>query len=216
MVVKSILAVPADLYDGAGVLDCNPERAALVEELRASQDFDCGTRGLSAEETARDFVAAGYGAVHIVGAQRDVPACKWLRAACEAAGLRATSELRSVEREAPAWQVSMRDVAPENWLVACQLACEQHGASKVRLAPPAGFEPQELGHRPSPLSFALENRWRDALLEVVAACWPESYYRVLTLLGAHEFGVNPIEDMYRGFGLRERNAELLANIVEPA
>ena len=225
MVLSStFLALAPDLYDGAGVVLCNPERTALLAQLRATLpkgSFDAGERGETAAETAARLAGAGVLGLRILAGPRDQRAARILHDAC----VQATSDVDVDVRMAapPTGSAIVLRVPQANprrkldgWLERCRTACAEHGSQNVRIAPArlTAVPPCPRRRSPLPADLGLEDpEWRSALLALVAECWPRSLPPFLASLGAHDLGANLLEDVYAGLGLRERNAELLANIV---
>jgi len=89
------------------------------------------------------------------------------------------------------------------------------GAERVRLAfEPRAGEPGRLGGAAWAARYGLEDaRLRADLVELVDRALPQHLGLVHTALGYWEIGVDPLEEMYAGNALPDRNAELLANIV---
>ncbi len=224
VVKKKFVAMAPDLHEGAGVLLCNPERTAVLAQLRAENAhgcFDDGGSGHTALETAARIMGSGFAAVRIVAGPRDQRAARILQEACIGAGLDAT-----VDVVLPAPLAGTESVlhVPETaqgnelltWLARCRAACRQLGCHRVRIAPrPLPAIPACPGRRsPLPGLDLDEPEWRAALVALVAECWPRNLLPFLAVLGAHDLGSNLLEDVYAGLGLRERNAELLVNIVD--
>jgi hypothetical protein len=227
-VSSRFLALAPDLSDGAGVVLCNPERTALLAQLRATLpagSFDAGERGETASETAARLAGAGVLGLRILAGPRDQRAARILRDAC-AATLDIDIDVEvAAPTTAPATgstivlRVPQADSRGEldEWLERCRTACAKHGSQNVRIAPaPLTTVPPCPGRRsPLPKDLGLEDpEWRGALVALVAECWPRSMPPFLACLGAHDLGANQLEDVYAGLGLRERNAELLVNIVD--
>ena len=212
MVVKEeMTAVPADLYDGAGVMVCNPERAQLVARLRdegvaSAGKVDFGDSGQSAVETVAEW---GVTHARILSGPRDDRAAKILLAACEARGIDAVvvavpddgvddDEIVRVDLEDP---------------MACFAELARPGRNG-RLAP--ARVPPSTPARRSPIPAGIpweDSAWHRALLDHAAANFPLRYCALVVQLGLCALGANPIEDAYAGNGLRDRNRELLVNIV---
>ncbi len=90
VVSQGFLTLAPDLYDGAGVLLCNLERASLLAQLRAAHpegSFDDGEGGYTATETASRIASSGVRAVCILAGPRDQRAARILHDACTKAGL---------------------------------------------------------------------------------------------------------------------------------
>ncbi len=54
---------------------------------------------------------------------------------------------------------------------------------------------------------------REALLELVRGCLPRWLSLLHTVIGLYEIGTDPLEEMYAGNSLADRNAQLIENIV---
>lgn len=54
---------------------------------------------------------------------------------------------------------------------------------------------------------------RGALLELVRGCLPQWFGLLHTVIGLYEIGTDPLEEMYAGNSLPDRNAQLIENIV---
>lgn len=228
MVNRRFVVLAPDLHDGAGVVLCNPERRLLLAQLRAEyeeESFDDGEGGCTAMETASRIAGAGACAVSILAGPRDQRAARILHEACVGAGLDAAMD---VVFPVPMAATSGTDAILRipavrrgdqlrRWIDGCRAACNEHGNRRVRLAPrPLEAVPSYPSRRaPLPADLDLDDpEWRAALITLVAECWPRNLPPFLAVLGACDLGSNPLEDAYAGLGLRERNAELLVNIVD--
>lgn len=211
VVVAGNIVVVADLHDGAGVIACNPERDALVARLRREAPvdvFDFGDDGKSAAETA---AAWDGGPLRIVGGPRDGRAVDLLVAACAARGIDTTAESLPDSQDDDGAMVRVDAADP----MACFAELQRRGG-RARLAPARTAE-RSPALRRSPLPSGMpwgDPDWRAALLGHVAALAPLRYHALVAQIGLHDLGANPIEDAYAGNGIRDRNRELLVNIVE--
>jgi hypothetical protein len=233
-VVSALHAVPPDLYDGAGVVHCNPERTRLVSQLRtalAPDAFDDGLSGESAEESATRFARRGTRSVVIFSGPRDLRGASILEAACRAVSLEVTVERTStngthhefperVGTSGARWiEIPLDAGAREAFLRTFWEWRSQLGVGNLRLTPPpvTSFPSEPNRRSPLPAGLGLDDpEWRKDLLSLVAEHFPRRYPAFLCAVGAHDLGANPAEDYYAGLGLRERNAELLVNIVDPS
>jgi hypothetical protein len=213
VVRREFVALAPDLYDGAGVVLCNPERACLLAEHP-----DDGTHGLTAAQTASQISRSGVHNVTVLAGPRDQRGARILHDACLAVGLDAHVEV-VLPAPLPANKLllTVPELRTDAWFQLCRDTCREHGSENVRIAPrPLTAVPPCPGRRsPLPVDLHLEEpEWRAAFLDLVAECWPRNLAPFLAAVGAADLGSNPLEDVYAGLGLREHNAELLANIVD--
>ncbi|MEE2888286.1 MAG: hypothetical protein VX951_12720 [Planctomycetota bacterium] len=234
MVRQPFSAVPPDLHDGAGVILCNPEHATLLSQMCAGvdpQSWHDGQSGETAAESAERFARQGVHDLRILTGPRDQRGAEILQAACQQAGLSAeihhtssdgTSDLfPAVEIPVSTAPVVLRFPVEEErhaeFLDQCRELCRTHGPENLRLAPPLLMQTPPRPERRSPLPQGLglhDAEWRTALVSLVTECWPRSLLPFLATVGIHDLGANPLENCYAGLGLRERNADLLVNIVD--
>jgi hypothetical protein len=235
VVVSEFHAVPPDLHDGAGVVFCNPERTRLLAQMRAEfavDEWDDGSSGESAAESARRFSRTGARSVKIFVGPRDLRGAAILHAACLAEGLLVEYQRteangtvaglpeKMARKGATKWiNLPSRDEDCEAFLHTFAEWCSSRGVSSLRITPPPLAEFPATPQRRSPLPAGLgldAPEWRKGFLWLVAQQFPRAYPAFLVSVGAHEFSTNPVEDFYAGLGLRERNAELLVNIAGPS
>lgn len=213
--------VPPDLHETAGFLASNPERDRLVAQLArhvAPEDWiapvdDAAGIAKRCRHRARLAVAVG---------PRDQRAARILAAAlaaegveCEILRTRIDGALGLLpeppEEPAPALVVETK----REWLDRCRELYAKDRSLRVAPRPFSSWPEPPRARSPLPRGLGIEDlAWRARLLALVAELWPRSHPRLLAALGAHDLGSNLREDVYAGLGLRERNADLLVNIVE--
>lgn len=222
------IVVP-DLHDTAGIFAPEAARWGLVAEYGPP-------RPETAPETARRLASQGMGRVRVHGGSNDSRACAVLVRALLRVGLRAEVQLHAGDPGADLSSQSA-DLArsrglhvlhidetmragPQAWpelAKACERALQLEGAQAVRLQiPTLRRVAEESGRRASPLAESLglqAGAWRDFLLELIATGWPLRQAAWVSLLQADALAINPIENVYAGQHLRDRNRDLMVNIL---
>lgn len=108
------------------------------------------------------------------------------------------------------------DAATMDWLTRCDEIIEQAGPGRFRLSLVSPHAPPSRamgGATWAPRYGLLSGAFRKFLSQLLRRHFPEKLALYRTVLGFLETGVDPLEEMYAGCGLLERNRELIENIV---
>jgi hypothetical protein len=106
--------------------------------------------------------------------------------------------------------------AQDRCLALCKEIIREAGAHRFRLALEAGASqgPEKCGGAPWAIRYGLPSSWhRDFLRALVSEMLPEKASLLHTVIGFYEVGSDPLEEMYAGNGIADRNQELIENIV---
>jgi hypothetical protein len=211
--------VVPDLHDAAGLLAPDAARERLLAEFGSP-------RPETATATAHRLAKEGVSPIVIHGGRNDMRACRVLSAELARSGLRTRIELAQQQVDNTPLShhgICIVDVqsfeaqALKKFADDCRRNVERFGPSKVLIRTPGLTEPEEsLGMRASPIpaSSRLELRpWRKLLTALVAECWSTRIAAWTSLLQADALAVNSIENVYAGQSLRDRNRDLLVNIL---
>ncbi len=212
-----IVAVPADLHESAGLVAVDRARARALElaARRASESagraLEAGASGETAVELVRRWQDAGAVRVEIVEAVGHRRAAVILEAAAREVGLE-VDRLRvapSLESEPGFWpqypDTAFVERLPRGGAALDPLAVGESDRLPSPLPPAL--------HHGDPLVEADGTRWLDLLGAWVARCHPLRVAQWSALVRAHRSLVAPREAVYAGRSLRDRNAELLVNIL---
>lgn len=115
-----------------------------------------------------------------------------------------------------AFSLAEADEAKPDWLNRCDEIIEQTGPERFRLSPASQHAPPSRatgGATWAPRYGLLSTAFRKFLSELLRRHFPERLALYHAVLGFLETGVDPLEEMYAGCGLLERNQELIENIV---
>lgn len=115
----------------------------------------------------------------------------------------------------PAGEHEMKNVRTD-WLQGSSEFIERTGVDRCRLvcATAHSLPQTRCGGAPWAVRYGIDHpSLRGALLELVSGCLPEWLGLLHTVIGLYETCADPLEEMYAGNGLADRNAELIENIV---
>lgn len=211
MVTRAVL-VPPDLHLSAGVVVRDRLREGCIAQAQrlrvAGAWVDLGDRGETAQQTALRVREAGVGAVELLVPATHRRAARLLRDALLQIGLDVTETLVDRVEAGVAEELWFPRMPDSGWFAQWQPLMT------------LGYGPQApervADERASPFSPAVhlgDDDWLDALTARVAILQPRAVAEWTTLRHAHDACVHPLEAIYAGLHLRERNAELLVNIL---
>lgn len=214
--VRRAVLVPAALHRSAGLVARDLLHEATLRRARARHDeapaderwFDDGRSGQTAAQVARRVAAFAPDEVELLVAGTHARAGEVLAAALRQVTAHVAVTFVDTDGDYlpdpaqvplspdPAWLATRRDAAP--WAL-----------------PPRTPRSLDLG-RASPLPPALhaaDASWLARLCRWITEHRPHALAEWRCLLHAHDAGVDPVEAVYAGMHLRDRNADLLVNIL---
>lgn len=226
------VVLPPDLGLLCTLFAPDPRRAALEAELAAAVaaergaggavTFDAGESGECAAATAARLVRAGVVRAEVHGAPCDAVAADVLAAALSAAGIEVAGPLlRAAPVLAPAtafrWLGDSGLAAPPEALErALAAAVAARGSAAVRLLPRCSGEPGAFVRDGAAWGWRYgfdDAAARTFLAGAVERSLPRHRAELEYALILFQMAVDPLEEMYAGNGIADRNRELLVNIV---
>ena len=198
------IVVP-DLHDTAGIFSTEARRESLVATYGPPIPE-------TAPETADRLAEASVLAVCIHGASNDTRACRILSAQIRANGVEVSTAIHPESDEGPAHREPWDAFAQR-----CRRAVHMPPSGKAALpTPPCTGPEKDWGLRSSPIPQGLgltDPAKAERMLDLIRELWPHRVAAWISLLQDHALAINPIENVYAGQHLRDRNADLLVNIL---
>ncbi len=203
----------------------------VAEELRAGGarvPTDPGDEGRTSAETAAWLAGEGCNRVLVFGEPRDEYVARALAAALRTCSIEPELDLATNAAGDPLVEVTddvrvldlppspPRDVALDALCREVRAGADELGPERIRLRFPdlRRQPPERAGGAPWGIRLGLDDpEWRDALTAILETALPCHAGTWRVLRGWFDLGVSPLEEMYAGNSLVDRNADLLVNIV---